>query len=359
MKPNSFNGFGGIPSPADPRDWTLAAAGAPTVYPDSAFIEQDFMVPSNQGKIGSCVGNTFEEVVRKIVYQKTGMNLTLSWRFVYAVCKALDGFAGEGTYPALAAKVIRTYGVPLAAFCPNDVTLDHEAFVYGRKLANIPQSAFTDALNRKAGADFDVPVTEDGIKQAINYAKANNGGVAILRKIGDSYWTDINGVSTWDKAKLLPIRPPSTIVSGHEEFLYGYDYENGRMRVHWLNHWSKDWCDNGRAWEYFDVWKPYAVEIRVSVAAVPPVDGFKYNFTKPMQTGSQGADVVALQHVLKLEGFFAQPTFTGYYGSITAAGVKALQEANSAEILVPAGLTHGTGVVGLRTLSWLQKHYGI
>jgi hypothetical protein len=367
-------GTGAIPSPVDERDWTLASVGAPTIYPDACSIDQTWMIPSMQGQIGCCVGCSFEEIVRNIVFVTTGVQCNpgtpneLSWRFVYAVCKALDGAAGEGTYPSLAAKVVRTYGVPLATFCPNDISLDHETFVYNRLLANIPAAAFADALTRRSGADFTVPVTIDGIKQAINYAKANKGGVAILRRVGDSYWKGADGVNSWDKAKLLPIRTPNPVSSDHEEMLYAYDTEPGtdRVRLYWLNHWSDEWAstggsshDGGRGWEYADVWLPFIVEIRCSVAAVPVVPTFKYKFTKALSRGMQGADVVALQHILQLEGCFpTTQSFTGNYGDITFNGVVALQQKYATQILTPLGLVHGTGIVGDATLAWLNAKYG-
>ena len=370
-------GTGAFKSPEDPHDWTFASAGVPTAVPDSCFLDTAWMVASMQSHVGCCVGCSFEEAVRQIVYLATGIAHNpgtpeeLSWRFVYAMCKALEGTPGyaqfgrtggsnDGTYPALAAQVIRKYGVPLAKYCPNDTSLSVDDFCYGRVLANIPQVAIADAATRKSGADLTDPVTIDGIKQAINYAKANKGGVAILREIGDSYWKDVNGVSTYDKTRILPIRPPTTIISGHEEFLTGYDLEpgTGRVRIYWLNHWSPDWADNGRGWEYADVWLPYIVEMRVVVPAIPVVSTFKYSFTKDLQKGDKGPDVVALQHVLTLEGCFDYPSFTGNYGDITVAGVTKLQEKYAAEILTPAGLTHGTGTVGDHTLKWLQAHYG-
>ena len=365
---------GAIASPVDVRDWTLASVGAPVTYPNFCFIEQEWMIPSMQGQIGCCVGCTFEEVIRSIIYQTNGMECNpgtpneLSWRFVYAVCKCLDGAADEGTFPAMATKVIRNYGVPLAKYCPNDVTLDHETFVYNRSLVNIPKEAMTDALTRKAGADFTVPVTIDGIKRAINYAKWNNGGGAILRQISNSYWSS-GGVDTWDKAKLLPIAPPSPATSGHEELLYGYDTEpsTGRVRLYWLNHWSDEWCstggtthDGGRGWEYADVWLPFITEIRCSVAAVPLQDNFRYTFGSTLTTDSQGPDVVALQHILKLEGCFpATQAFTGFYGAITTTGVTELQQKYTSAILTPLGLQNGTGVVGESTISWLNEKYGL
>ena len=82
-KDNFIPGSGAIETLfKDPRDWTLASVGAPTVYPASCFIDVSSFIARMQGKIGSCVGNTFEEIVYKITGQ-TGD--ALSWRFVYAI----------------------------------------------------------------------------------------------------------------------------------------------------------------------------------------------------------------------------------------------------------------------------------
>ena len=379
MEPQNIQlGSGALESPVDPRDWTLASVGAPTAYPSSVFLDTDWMIASMQGQIGCCVGCSGEEAVRHIIHLTTGLQSNpgtpneLSWRFVYAMAKALEGTPGyeqwqrtaganDGTYPSLVAQVIRKYGVPLAKFCPNDVSLSADDFCFGRVLAHIPAAAIADAATRKSGADLAEPVSLDGIQKALTYAKANNGGVMILRKIGNSYWTAPDGTSSWDKNKILPIRVPAPIVSGHEEFLTGYDFEPGtnRMRIYWLNHWSPGWADNGRGWEYADVWLPFISELRVIVAVLPaPAPTFKYHFTKQLNPGNTGPDVVALQHVLQLEGCYSYPSFTGNYGPITTAGVKALQEKYAADMLTPAGLTQGTGNVGPRTLAWLIKKYG-
>lgn len=271
--------------------------------------------------------------------------------------------------------VVRRVGVPLAKFCPNDIFLSADEFCYGRDFSKIPAAAFQDAATRKSGADVAFPATEAGIKQAINYAKANGGAVAILRRISDSYWRH-NGVSTYDKAKLLPIAPPSAsspVVSGHEELLYAYELEggSGRTKINWQNHWDYDWCstngnskDGGRAWEYLDVWLPFIVEVRVVLPALPPAPpNFRYIFKKDLVPGMQGPDVVALQHVLDLEGCYdynGTPKYTGNFiaNGYTFRGVIKLQEKYASEILTPAGLTHGTGEVHARTLAWLNKKYG-
>lgn len=380
--------LGALPSPEAElaTAWTLASVGASEVYPASCFLPKyGELNVTMQGQIGSCVGNTFEEIMRYIVFVLTGeTQQELSWRFVYAVCKALEGTiyngtdyriyprtagANDGTYPALAAMVVRKFGVPLAKYCPNDINLSADDFCYGRNIAKIPQQAFDDAATRKSGADLTEPVSEDGIKKAINYAAQNGGAVAILRRIGDSYWRK-DGVNTYDKAKLLPITPPAPIEGGHEEWLYGYDTEEGtgRTRIYWQNHWSDMWCstggvshDGGRGWEYLDVWLPFINELRVVVPALPPAPpSFTYTFTRDLYYGMHGADVVALQHILDLEGVYnynGTPKYTGGFYSATKEAVIHLQEKYTKEILHPVHLVHGTGYVGSSTLAWLNKHY--
>jgi hypothetical protein len=380
MEPSTIEnyqpGSGAIQSPIDERDWTLASVGAPITYPNSVFLDTGWMVASMQAQQPCCVGCSGEEMVRQIIYTTTGLKCNpgtpdeLSWRFVYAMAKILEGTKGyemfapvsEGTYPSLVAKVIRQYGVPYATFCPNDVTLTEDAFIFSRDIGNISQATFANALLHRSGADMTVPITEAGIQQALTYAQANKGAVMVLREIGAAYWTDVNGKNSWDADDIIPLRV-SPVIAGHEEMLYGYDHEPGsrRMRIYSLNHWSPAWADDGRAWEYFDVWQSNIVEARTVVAALPaPVSTFKYNFTKTMQEGSSGPDVVALQHVLLIEGIYPViPSLTGYYGPITKAAVASLQMKYAHEILDPVGLTEGTGIVGASTLKWLQNNYKI
>ena len=394
-----------------------------------------------QSKRGCCVGNTYEEIVALIQFMLYGTQANpdtdeeLSFRFVYAMCKALEGKilpvefrsgaddsgnymawgrtagADDGTYPSLAAQVIRKYGVPLAKYCPNDVDLDADSFCYGRDISKIPSAAIADAAKRKAGADITEQISVAGIKASIAYARANKGGVAILRRIGAEYWTKTNGSSSWKRADLLPMRAPSPVQSGHEELVYGYldmtvkdranliagkttvdeliakypesakaDSTRSETLILWLNHWSQAWCstsgieggkhkndmDGGRGYEFVDVWLPYINELRISVATLPPVNpGFRYTFKNNLERGMRGADVVALQHVLDLEGCFSyEPTdgsqkYTGNYLDLTVQGVTKLQDKYASAILAPLGLKKGTGVFWDSTRAWVNKKYGI
>lgn len=107
---------------------------------------------------------------------------------------------------------------------------------------------------------------------------------------------------------------------------------------------------------HLDVSNPFR---EVFVQPEPPVTQKLYTFARTLKKGDRGGDVVVLQYILKLENCFDYPTFTGYYGDITVAGVKRLQEKYVNEILRPLGLVVGTGNFGNATMSWINRKYGL
>lgn len=78
-----------------------------------------------------------------------------------------------------------------------------------------------------------------------------------------------------------------------------------------------------------------------------------FSFTRDLNVGATGADVMDLQKFLNGQGFTIAASGAGspgnestYYGSLTAAAVSDFQEAYRADILTPVGLTSGTGYFG-------------
>ncbi|OGG76753.1 hypothetical protein A3B35_03000 [Candidatus Kaiserbacteria bacterium RIFCSPLOWO2_01_FULL_54_24] len=71
-----------------------------------------------------------------------------------------------------------------------------------------------------------------------------------------------------------------------------------------------------------------------------------YNFTRTIQRGSKGEDVIELQRVLIANGYLKIDAPTGFFGPITEAAVKAYQKANGLE---------QAGVVGPKTRVLLNK----
>lgn len=78
-----------------------------------------------------------------------------------------------------------------------------------------------------------------------------------------------------------------------------------------------------------------------------------YQFTRNLSLGASGADVKALQQALNSKGFQVAASGAGspgmetsYFGGLTKTAVIAWQNANSATVLAPWGLSQGTGFFG-------------
>jgi hypothetical protein len=90
----------------------------------------------------------------------------------------------------------------------------------------------------------------------------------------------------------------------------------------------------------------------------PPV----YVFKRTLKVGSRGADVKALQVFLNTHGFLLASSGVGspghetsLYGKLTANTVAKFQEAYARKILVPLGLTKGTGIFGSATMKVVNQ----
>lgn len=83
--------------------------------------------------------------------------------------------------------------------------------------------------------------------------------------------------------------------------------------------------------------------------------GWCYTFYNNLRVGSQGADVYNLQIALNQSGFIVPETST--YDQSTASAVSGFQEKYASAILIPNGLTYGTGYVGTATRNKLNALY--
>ncbi len=85
-------------------------------------------------------------------------------------------------------------------------------------------------------------------------------------------------------------------------------------------------------------------------------------FARTLRAGDRGSDVLALQRLLNKDpdtriavtGSGSPGQETGYFGVKTAAAVVRFQEKYRLEILIPASLLRGTGIVGSLTRAKLQ-----
>ncbi len=84
-------------------------------------------------------------------------------------------------------------------------------------------------------------------------------------------------------------------------------------------------------------------------------------FKRNLQLGSRGDDVKSLQQFLNSRGFIVAPVGAGspgnettFFGPATARALGKFQEANAEQILLPLGLTKGTGILGTATMKVLN-----
>lgn len=335
---------GGIQSPPDYRDIPLSALASASILPNKFMIDISKHPVWHQRKIGSCVGQTGAKNKQHLDFIETGEMIQLSPRFLYAIAKARDGYAGEGTFLRLVAKIMKDIGCATQATVVDDSTLTHEQYVYNRKESSIPKAAFIEAAQYKIGGYAFADVKNvNSLKDAI----VNHGGAMLLMRLGNEWFTSTKGRMSWKAKDILPLRAPMSIISGHAVWLYGYEdvVEKGvaRTKFHIFNSWSDAWGDKGTGWFYYDQQAPFLNEaitlvdipnnIKEQVKTLPTKETFRYTFNRTLTRGSSGAAVIALQTALMIDGSFNRDLYAellangelGWFGPVTADAIQVYQ----------------------------------
>ena len=103
--------------------------------------------------------------------------------------------------------------------------------------------------------------------------------------------------------------------------------------------------------------------IALIAASLVPLSVGADTFSRTLRLGSSGTDVLSLQKILNAStvtqianaGPGSPGNETSYFGAATQKAVIAFQSEYAADILVPNGLTQGTGIVGPSTIKKLES----
>lgn len=281
MTPQSMLNTGYI-KPQEPHaPETLVTLASSTPVPASHITDiTPFKLPENifmQAQEPSCVAHGVTWAIMYYHWKATGNVVKLSPRFLYALCKTVDGIPADGgTYLKTALELAQKYGVCEDSYFPNDCTLDVNTYT---DATLIPQAAYTNALNYKIESfSFLSDLSVAGLNQAIY----QEGIVIIGTDVSDYWWTNASGQNSWSSADLLPLKPEDTahpIVSGHCVDLYAYGEPWDTVHptnAYGMNWWSPEWAYEGR-FCYGANYEPTVYEAAVitlaktSVAPVAPV----------------------------------------------------------------------------------------
>ena len=331
---------GAIPSKPDYRAQLVAAAVAASTsltapaLPEALQTDFQKLGILDQNQTPACVSHAMANLIKLWYYLKTGTIVNFSPRFLHNL-SGLPQYNGGTTYgpedgrdPMTVAKIAMQYGCATEATCPNDTSLPNN--VYFSTTAVTP-AAIAEAANYKIPGYVQIPVDQTSFRQAIQ----KYGGISMLMRISNSFWTAPNGTTSYAQADIDPIRAPhnaAAIIGGHE--LIGAGWTNASIE-HLVNSWNTNWAEQGEADYVWSEWQPYIVEAlaitEVDTATLSLIQGlprageFKHNFATTLQQGQTSDEVRALQIALAIDGAFTYPEITGFYGTVTSQAVLAFQ----------------------------------
>lgn len=230
---------------------TLVALASSTKVPAAHITDiGPLKLPANiffQQQEPSCVAHGVTWAIMYYHWKATGQLVKLSSRFLYALCKTVDGIPADGgTYLKTALELSQKYGVCEDSYFPNDCTLPVDTYA---NATLIPQAAYANALNYKVES---FSFLSDLSVAALNQAIHQNGIVIIGTDVSDYWWTNTAGQNSWNSADLLPLKPEDAthpINSGHcvDLYAYGEPWDGTHPTNMWgMNWWSPEWAYTGR-----------------------------------------------------------------------------------------------------------------
>ncbi len=251
VKPFKSKKTGGKERPQDKKDYLLGAVQVSETIPDVFMQDKAWGLPLvYQGKRPACGAHAGVALKMLLDDYESGERYYTP-RFTWVDIKTFDGYAFEdGTDMRSILKSLQSAGALDFNSLGNDVTLPDP--VYGSANA-VTKDMRTQANPRVIGNyGFTNNPSLSQIKQAIY----KNKGVLLLMRVGDEFWTAKNGKTSWLEKDILPLRPPTTGLSGHFVMAHSYDANY----IYFVNSFSKDWGRKGHGY-FGQNYVPYVLEM--------------------------------------------------------------------------------------------------
>ena len=161
--PENFNP-GCLPDTPDYRDIPLGAVQEAVEIPESYFTPIDDLGVNSQGVQPSCVSQSADKIKEYQEREDWKKVFNFSPRFVYALSKKIDGWAGDGTYLRIGMKVLADYGICFESEFADNSQLSKDEY---RDWSKIPAEAYTTAGAYKITSYARVDTNFEMLKQAI------------------------------------------------------------------------------------------------------------------------------------------------------------------------------------------------
>lgn len=328
---NNF-GTGSVWTPKDESVSILRDVAMDTMPFDwNIGFEVDELKTKNQGTSGSCGGQAGSYKMEASFGEEK------SAKFLYAPI-AYPG--GGSTEPDISNRLMNV-GICDESFCVSYKNNKPPTEAFMASKGDITAKAIDNAT-AKAGKRVYVQRNIDAIAQAVRDHKGIIIGI---------YGTN-NG--TWlSKFPKPPATLPDDTMWRHFLFVGKAKMIDGTKYIGVKNSWG-DIGEDG--WQYIDASYMAYIWTSFSYIETDIQTSFSHKFTTQLKIGNSGEEVVALQQALKVDGEFpSTQVCTGYFGTVTQKAVKNFQIKYAKDILIPAGVTSPTGIVGMYTLAKLNQ----
>lgn len=298
----------------------------------------------SQNGSGSCVAQTLRKLLGIYVWIRTGVWVDLSASHIYQrrANRPAPGMAGTDAFS------IGQKGTTLEQFAPSENMTDAQ-------MDSVNVIPFMQKIGEsfKLGAYITVSPTDiDTIASIIQ--KTGKGVMVWFYFDNSGEWIDVPEVHNPN----LDLYASTT--NRHSVTAVDFTLYKGKKALIIDDSWGLARAMNGQrviTEDFFKARNFFAAHFQ-NFAFEQVTEKPKHTFTKPFEFGSRSDDVKALQDILKYENLYPTNTeSTGYYGTITAAGVLKWQTqhavAPASEITPLAGRR-----VGAKTIAALNQIYG-